>query len=150
MFVLSVHVNLCWSLTLHWHDAPPLSSLTWPEMWLNNLQRLFTNPINLVSQWRWCGIRSSEPYDPYLPRGGSSAAPNRAAGTSQTAEIQRHIDETVGVMRDNIQKVAERGERLDALQDKTGTFCCIFPQLLEIRACVLCSMIRLVSFGVWY
>lgn len=25
-------------------------------------------------------------------------------------------------MKDNIQRVAERGERLDALQDKTGTF----------------------------
>jgi len=56
-------------------------------------------------------------YDPYLPRGGSST--NQAGGSNQTAEIQRHIDETVGVMKDNIQKVAERGERLDALQDKT-------------------------------
>lgn len=30
-----------------------------------------------------------------------------------------HIDDTVGIMRDNITKVAERGERLDTLQDKT-------------------------------
>ena len=30
-------------------------------------------------------------------------------------------------MRDNITKVAERGERLDQLQDKTGTF----PPLLS-------------------
>ncbi|PVF98679.1 synaptobrevin, partial [Serendipita vermifera] len=65
----------------------------------------------------------SEPYDPYLPRGGSSAAGaaggSRAAGSSQTAHIQQQIDETVGAMRDNIARVAERGERLDALQDKT-------------------------------
>ncbi|KAH6910012.1 hypothetical protein BKA70DRAFT_1275878 [Coprinopsis sp. MPI-PUGE-AT-0042] len=38
----------------------------------------------------------AEPYDPYLPRAG--------------AAIQAQIDDTV----------AERGERLDSLQDKTG------------------------------
>jgi vesicle-associated membrane protein 4 len=31
----------------------------------------------------------------------------------------QQIDDTVGVMRDNINKVSQRGERLDALQDKT-------------------------------
>jgi vesicle-associated membrane protein 4 len=63
----------------------------------------------------------SEPYDPYLPRGGSSSNP--AAGSSsnpRTAAIQAQIDDTVGIMRENITKVAERGERLDSLQDKTG------------------------------
>ncbi|KAK5002257.1 Vesicle membrane receptor protein (v-SNARE), partial [Cryomyces antarcticus] len=29
------------------------------------------------------------------------------------------IDSTVGIMRDNINKVSERGARLDSLQDKT-------------------------------
>ncbi|KIJ16231.1 hypothetical protein PAXINDRAFT_168753 [Paxillus involutus ATCC 200175] len=62
----------------------------------------------------------SEPYDPYLPRNGSSS---NAAGSSQgnpkTAAIQQQIDDTVGIMRENITKVAERGERLDSLQDKT-------------------------------
>lgn len=65
----------------------------------------------------------SEPYDPYLPRNGSSSNP--AGGSSQggnpkTAAIQQQIDDTVGIMRENITKVAERGERLDSLQDKTG------------------------------
>jgi len=63
----------------------------------------------------------SEPYDPYLPRTGLSSTP--AAGSSQanpkTAAIQAQIDDTVGIMRENITKVAERGERLDQLQDKT-------------------------------
>jgi hypothetical protein len=67
-------------------------------------------------------LRRSEPYDPYLPRNGSSSNP--AAGSSQvnpkTAAIQAQIDDTVGIMRDNITKVAERGERLETLQDKTG------------------------------
>ncbi|KIL62771.1 hypothetical protein M378DRAFT_165235, partial [Amanita muscaria Koide BX008] len=62
----------------------------------------------------------SEPYDPYLPRAGSATNP---AGPSQpnpkTAAIQAQIDDTVGIMRENITKVAKRGEALDALQDKT-------------------------------
>lgn len=63
----------------------------------------------------------SEPYDPYLPRGGGSN-PANLGGNAKTAAIQAQIDDTVGIMRDNITKVAERGERLDQLQDKTGTF----------------------------
>ena len=66
----------------------------------------------------------SEPYDPYLPRGGSSANPSASGGNSgpnpKTAAIQAQIDDTVGIMRDNITKVVERQERLDSLQDKTG------------------------------
>ncbi|KAL2210173.1 synaptobrevin [Sarocladium strictum] len=43
-----------------------------------------------------------------------------ALGTSRAiANIAQQIDDTVGVMRDNINKVSQRGERLDALQDKT-------------------------------
>ncbi|KAH7890459.1 synaptobrevin-domain-containing protein [Phlebopus sp. FC_14] len=63
----------------------------------------------------------SEPYDPYLPRNGSSSnAPGSSqGGNSKTAAIQQQIDDTVGIMRENITKVAERGERLDSLQDKT-------------------------------
>lgn len=38
------------------------------------------------------------------------------------ADIQAQIDSTVDIMHQNITKVAERGERLDALQDKTGGF----------------------------
>jgi len=63
----------------------------------------------------------SEPYDPYLPRAGSSNANPSGApgGSAKTAAIQAQIDDTVGIMRENINKVAERGERLDSLQDKT-------------------------------
>ena len=64
-------------------------------------------------------MRRSEPYDPYLPRNGSSSGTGQ--GNPKTAAIQAQIDDTVGIMRDNITKVAERGERLDSLQDKTGT-----------------------------
>jgi vesicle-associated membrane protein 4 len=33
--------------------------------------------------------------------------------------VKQQIDDTVGVMRENINKVSQRGERLDSLQDKT-------------------------------
>ncbi|CAG8551180.1 1530_t:CDS:10 [Ambispora leptoticha] len=46
-------------------------------------------------------------------------APNGEPGAAKTQMIQQKIDETVGIMRDNINRVADRGERLDVLQDKT-------------------------------
>ncbi|KNZ54584.1 uncharacterized protein VP01_2909g1 [Puccinia sorghi] len=61
---------------------------------------------------------SNQPYDPYIP-GGSSNPPAGQKGNAKTQAIQAQIDDTVGIMRDNITKVAERGERLDTLQDKT-------------------------------
>ncbi|KAJ7489463.1 synaptobrevin-domain-containing protein [Mycena latifolia] len=63
----------------------------------------------------------SEPYDPYLPRNGAAGGPpaGGSQGNAKTAAIQAQIDDTVGIMRENITKVAERGERLDSLQDKT-------------------------------
>lgn len=72
----------------------------------------------------------SDQYDPYIPGsnpnqpggGPGPAASTGGASGSKTQDIQREIDATVGIMRDNITKVAERGERLDALQDKTGAF----------------------------
>lgn len=33
--------------------------------------------------------------------------------------LTQQIDDTVGIMRDNINKVAERGERLDSIENKT-------------------------------
>ncbi|CEJ86320.1 Putative Synaptobrevin [[Torrubiella] hemipterigena] len=61
------------------------------------------------------------PYDPYIPSGGASApaTSQQAGGNARTQALQAQIDDTVGVMRDNINKVSQRGERLDALQDKT-------------------------------
>ncbi|GMM50577.1 SNAP receptor [Starmerella bacillaris] len=57
-------------------------------------------------------MSSAEPYDPYIP---AASQP----GESRTATIQAQIDDTVGVMRENINKVAARGRGLDDLQDKT-------------------------------
>merc|ERR1712144_70975 len=61
------------------------------------------------------------PYDPYIPSDPAAGAQgaNAAPGNQRTAALQAQIDDTVGVMRENINKVSQRGERLDALQDKT-------------------------------
>jgi len=57
------------------------------------------------------------PYDPYIPSGSGNGVQN--SGNQRTAALQAQIDDTVGVMRENINKVSQRGERLDSLQDKT-------------------------------
>lgn len=65
---------------------------------------------------------AEQPYDPYIPSGSSGAGADRNAahsGNQRTAALQAQIDDTVGVMRENINKVSQRGENLDALQDKT-------------------------------
>ncbi|KAL2757671.1 hypothetical protein ACRALDRAFT_1060991 [Sodiomyces alcalophilus JCM 7366] len=61
------------------------------------------------------------PYDPYIPSGQSGAGDSQqqGGGNTRTQALQAQIDDTVGVMRENINKVSQRGERLDALQDKT-------------------------------
>lgn len=40
-------------------------------------------------------------------------------GANRTAALQAEVDDTVRVMRENINRVSERRERLDALEDKT-------------------------------
>ncbi|KAH8730432.1 synaptobrevin-domain-containing protein [Phaeosphaeriaceae sp. PMI808] len=61
-----------------------------------------------------------QPYDPYIPAGGQPGAQGQGQnGNHRTAALQAEIDSTVGIMRDNINKVSERGARLDSLQDKT-------------------------------
>jgi len=56
-----------------------------------------------------------QPYDPYIPSGSSAAA---GPGNARTAALQAQIDDTVGVMRENINKVADRGDKIDALGSK--------------------------------
>ncbi|ORY12302.1 synaptobrevin-domain-containing protein, partial [Clohesyomyces aquaticus] len=60
-----------------------------------------------------------QPYDPYIPSGGNAGPGAPGQGNQRTQALQAEIDSTVGIMRDNINKVSERGARLDSLQDKT-------------------------------
>jgi len=60
-----------------------------------------------------------QPYDPYIPSGGAQGGASQQSGNPRTAALQAQIDDTVGVMRENINKVSQRGEHLDSIQDKT-------------------------------
>ncbi|KAI1335301.1 synaptobrevin-domain-containing protein [Xylariaceae sp. FL0016] len=55
------------------------------------------------------------PYDPYIPSGQQQ----QGGGNAKTEALQQQINDTVGIMRHNIDNVAKRGQDLDALQDKT-------------------------------
>jgi len=51
-------------------------------------------------------------------------APRRADSSRNPDKVklvQQQVDEVVSVMHQNMEKVIERGERLDQLQEKTGT-----------------------------
>ncbi|CCH58254.1 hypothetical protein TBLA_0A04600 [Henningerozyma blattae CBS 6284] len=56
-------------------------------------------------------MSSSVPYDPYVQ-------PESMSNGDKAAALKAEIDDTVGIMRDNINKVAERGERLGSIEDK--------------------------------
>lgn len=67
----------------------------------------------------------SEPYDPYIPNSQRPGGANEAAGgagNAKTARVQQQVDEVVNIMQDNIDKVMQRGERLDDLRGKTGMY----------------------------
>jgi vesicle-associated membrane protein 4 len=38
---------------------------------------------------------------------------------NKTNEVQQQVDEVIGIMHTNIDKVVQRGEKLDTLQNKT-------------------------------
>jgi vesicle-associated membrane protein 4 len=39
--------------------------------------------------------------------------------TKKATEVKQQVDEVVGIMQNNIEKVVQRGEKLDSLQNKT-------------------------------
>ncbi|KAJ1558968.1 hypothetical protein HK096_002064, partial [Nowakowskiella sp. JEL0078] len=41
------------------------------------------------------------------------------AGGTRTAQVQAQVDEVIGIMSNNIEKVVQRGEKLESLQNKT-------------------------------
>ncbi|CAO3649940.1 unnamed protein product [Mucor hiemalis] len=58
----------------------------------------------------------SEPYDPYVPNSSRGEANPQ---NNKTQKVQQQVDEVVNIMQDNIDKVMQRGERLDDLRGKT-------------------------------
>ncbi|KAL8707452.1 MAG: hypothetical protein Q9225_007753 [Loekoesia sp. 1 TL-2023] len=61
-----------------------------------------------------------QPYDPYIPSGRGTPGPNaHHEGNDRTAALQAQIDDTVNVMRQNIQRTEERGGRIDDMENQT-------------------------------
>lgn len=65
-------------------------------------------------------ITRAEPYDPYIPNATTGNSSKQPQETAKTARVQQQVDEVVGIMQENIDKVMQRGERLDDLRGKTG------------------------------
>jgi vesicle-associated membrane protein 4 len=64
--------------------------------------------------------------------------------------LQAQVDATVRVMRENIDKVSQRGERLDSLQDKTDDLA-ISSQGFRRRANRVCKRIywEVIKSRIW-
>ncbi|KAG5513830.1 hypothetical protein PMAC_000868 [Pneumocystis sp. 'macacae'] len=78
-----------------------------PQLTIKSIQKIFyPDDIDIIREQRHLGSQ---------PNGATYAAP----GNPKAAIIQAQIDDTVGIMKENITKVAQRGDRLHSLQDKT-------------------------------
>ncbi|OBT83275.1 hypothetical protein VE02_07607 [Pseudogymnoascus sp. 03VT05] len=63
---------------------------------------------------------SSQPYDPYQPSGNAaSSAKGAPRAHVDTEQLQQEIDGATAKMQHNVDKLAQRGENLNSLQDKT-------------------------------
>ncbi|KAF5378457.1 hypothetical protein D9615_007061 [Tricholomella constricta] len=67
------------------------------------------------------------------PRSNGTGRPARNGRTSVGA-VQAEIDETVAIMRGNLQSLAERGEHIESLQSRTGVISSIFYALLHSKS----------------
>ncbi|KFY48448.1 hypothetical protein V495_01327 [Pseudogymnoascus sp. VKM F-4514 (FW-929)] len=61
---------------------------------------------------------SSQPYDPYQPSGNAATKGGQRAHVD-TEQLQQEIDGATAKMQHNVDKLAQRGENLNSLQDKT-------------------------------
>ena len=75
-----------------------------------------SRPVELHPSSKRMGIEAGveEPYDAHVPSVGSHGDFGRMSGNERTSALQAQVDKTVSVMRNSINKVSERGERLDS------------------------------------
>ncbi|KFY80957.1 hypothetical protein V499_00252 [Pseudogymnoascus sp. VKM F-103] len=62
---------------------------------------------------------SSQPYDPYQPSGNGAGSAKGPRAHVDTEQLQQEIDGATAKMQHNVDKLAQRGENLNSLQDKT-------------------------------
>ncbi|KAI8341658.1 synaptobrevin-domain-containing protein, partial [Chlamydoabsidia padenii] len=62
----------------------------------------------------------SEPYDPYIPPKKANEENDNGEKhfSNRTSSVQQQVDDVVNIMQDNIDKVMNRGERIDDLRDR--------------------------------
>ncbi len=98
---MCLHAHMCPVMALALHSLFLLASAAWTCL-LHVARHLKSTSI----------ANMSSPSDQHLLHGHSPSS-------SRTKQLEQEIDNAVNQMRSNITKVGERGERLDALQDKT-------------------------------
>ena len=54
-----------------------------------------------------------------MPSPQKAQAPQFNQSNAKTAEVQNQVQEVIGIMQNNIEKVVERGEKIETLQNKT-------------------------------
>ena len=48
----------------------------------------------------------------------------------EVKELQKEVDETADLMRENIINIVERGEKLEDLDERTGQYCHLFMKCI--------------------
>lgn len=58
--------------------------------------------------------------------GSSSGGGAATSGSDKMQKVKSQVNEVIGVMHQNIEKVLDRGAKLDDIEDRTGTFSFFF------------------------
>ncbi|KAJ5445631.1 Synaptobrevin [Penicillium cf. griseofulvum] len=95
---------------------------------------------------------TEQPYDPYIPSGSAGAtAATGQNGNQRTAALQAQIDDTVGVMRENINKVSQRaqGFRRGANRVRKDMWWKDMKMRVCLVICVIILLIVIIVPSVW-
>jgi hypothetical protein len=57
-------------------------------------------------------------------------APSQEGSPDKSKAVQAQVNEVVGIMQNNIERVMERGEKLDSLATKTGIEIFLFKKIV--------------------
>ena len=86
--------------------------------------------MNSILSFGFTSVLFQANYNPQPPATGSSV---------KLDQVQGQVNEVKVILKDNINKVLERGDRLDDLMDKTGDLQATVSIVLADEGCVLLS-----------